>query len=180
MALIDSIVESYPYFFLPPLPPQNGAWYPFPSDQSFKLIQLTQKIHQVSVLQRVYSTIQWITQLSFVSLIPLKLSHGWGFTCWIVPFFKLISDFRMPISSRNSHPTVHYPLNSNTLLQYIKQINLNFSEESVTFNTLRGLRDRGVKVELGFPDEMWETPDAEVTRLKSRVYAFSVIFILWL
>ena len=97
-----------------------------------------------------------------------------------MPFFKLISDFRMPISSRNSHPTVHYPLNSNTLLQYIKQINLNFSEESVTFNTLRGLRDRGVKVELGFPDEMWETPDAEVTRLKSRVYAFSVIFILWL
>lgn len=41
-------------------------------------------------------------------------------------------------------------------------------KESVTFNTLRGLRDRGVKVELGFPDEMWETPDAEVTRLKSR------------
>lgn len=88
-------------------------------------------------------------------------------------------------SSRNSRPTVHYPLHSNMLLRYIKQINLNFSEESVTFNTLRGLRDRGVKVELGFPDEMWETPDAEVTRLKSRVYIFildalSVIFILWL
>lgn len=88
-------------------------------------------------------------------------------------------------SSRNSRPLVHYPLHSNMLLQYIKQINLNFSEESVTFNTLRGLRDRGVKVELGFPDEMWETPDAEVTRLKSRVYifildAFSVILILWL
>ena len=42
-----------------------------------------------------------------------------------------------------------------------------------------------MKVELGFPDEMWETPDAEVTRLKNRVYlfildAFSVIIILWL
>lgn len=41
-------------------------------------------------------------------------------------------------------------------------------KESVTFNTLKGLKNRGVKVELGFPDEMWDTPDAEVTRLKSR------------
>lgn len=39
----------------------------------------------------------------------------------------------------------------------------------MTFNTLKGLKNRGVKVELGFPDEMWDTPDAEVTRLKSRV-----------
>ena len=44
-----------------------------------------------------------------------------------------------------------------------------FPEESVTFNTLKGLKNRGVKVELGFPYEMWDTPDAEVTRLKSRV-----------
>lgn len=41
-------------------------------------------------------------------------------------------------------------------------------KESTTFNTLKGLKKRGVKVELGFPDEMWDTPDAEVTRLKSR------------
>ena len=44
-----------------------------------------------------------------------------------------------------------------------------FPEESVTFNTLKGLKNRGVKVDLGFPYEMWDTPDAEVTRLKSRV-----------
>lgn len=41
-------------------------------------------------------------------------------------------------------------------------------KESVTFDTLKGLKKRGVKVELGFPDEMWDTPDAEVTRLKSK------------
>ena len=41
--------------------------------------------------------------------------------------------------------------------------------ESSTFQALRGLKDRGVKVELGFPDEMWDSPDAEVTRLKARV-----------
>ena len=39
----------------------------------------------------------------------------------------------------------------------------------MTFDTLKGLKKRGVKVELGFPDEMWDTPDAEITRLKSRV-----------
>ena len=50
-----------------------------------------------------------------------------------------------------------------------------FSEESTTFNTLKGLKKRGVKVELGFPDEMWDTPDAEVTRLKSRVNVGDVI-----
>ena len=46
---------------------------------------------------------------------------------------------------------------------------ISFTVESVTFNTLRGLKKRGVKVELGFPDEMWDSPDAEVTRLKNRV-----------
>ncbi|XP_032231267.1 uncharacterized protein LOC5506890 isoform X2 [Nematostella vectensis] len=40
--------------------------------------------------------------------------------------------------------------------------------ESVTFKTLKGLKKRGVKVDLGFPDQMWDTPDAEVTRLKNR------------
>lgn len=52
----------------------------------------------------------------------------------------------------------------------------------MTFDTLKGLKKRGVKVELGFPDEMWDTPDAEVTRLKSKVsfylYAFFEYLIL--
>ena len=48
-------------------------------------------------------------------------------------------------------------------------------EESVTFNTLKGLKNRGVKVELGFPYEMWDTPDAEVTRLKSRVSIINLL-----
>ena len=52
-----------------------------------------------------------------------------------------------------------------------------FSEESVTFDTLKGLKKRGVKVELGFPDEMWDTPDAEVTRLKSRVEFISSLYL---
>jgi hypothetical protein len=43
------------------------------------------------------------------------------------------------------------------------------SVESMTFRTLKGLKKRGVKVDLGFPDQMWDSPDAEVTRLKSRV-----------
>lgn len=51
----------------------------------------------------------------------------------------------------------------------------NLPEESVTFNTLKGLKNRGVKVELGFPYEMWDTPDAEVTRLKSRVRIFNLL-----
>ena len=48
-------------------------------------------------------------------------------------------------------------------------------EESVTFNTLKGLKNRGVKVELGFPYEMWDTPDAEVTRLKSRLRIINLL-----
>lgn len=39
---------------------------------------------------------------------------------------------------------------------------------SQTFTTLEGLRDRGVKVELGFPDELWDKPSAEITELKNR------------
>lgn len=44
-----------------------------------------------------------------------------------------------------------------------------FPDESATFQTLNELRERGVKVDLGFPDEMWDTPDAEVVRLKTQV-----------
>jgi len=38
--------------------------------------------------------------------------------------------------------------------------------ESQTMGTLKGLRDRGVKVELGMPYELWDTPSAEITQLK--------------
>lgn len=51
----------------------------------------------------------------------------------------------------------------------------------MTFDTLKGLKNRGVKVELGFPYEMWDTPDAEVARLKSRVqliFLFTGVIIL--
>ena len=51
-----------------------------------------------------------------------------------------------------------------------KNRNLRYSkDESSTFKTLNKLRERGVNVDLGFPDEMWDTPDAEVVRLKTQV-----------
>ena len=37
-----------------------------------------------------------------------------------------------------------------------------------TFATLHGLVDRGVKVELGIPEELWDKPSAEITELKNR------------
>ena len=42
-------------------------------------------------------------------------------------------------------------------------------DESSTFTTLKNLKKRGVKVNLGFPDEMWDTPDAEIVLLKKQV-----------
>lgn len=39
---------------------------------------------------------------------------------------------------------------------------------SSTFKTLHGLVDRGVKVDLGIPMELWDTPSAEVTALKQQ------------
>ena len=44
------------------------------------------------------------------------------------------------------------------------------SDESATFKTLNELRGRGIKVDLGFPEEMWDTPDAEIVRLKTQVH----------
>merc|ERR550539_1197687 len=38
--------------------------------------------------------------------------------------------------------------------------------ESQTMGTLKGLRDRGVKVELGIPEDKWDEPSAEITNLK--------------
>lgn len=39
---------------------------------------------------------------------------------------------------------------------------------SQTFRTLHGLVDKGVKVDLGIPLELWDTPPAEVAKLKSQ------------
>ncbi|KAI4495470.1 hypothetical protein M0802_008684 [Mischocyttarus mexicanus] len=39
---------------------------------------------------------------------------------------------------------------------------------SQTFKTLHGLVDKGVKVELGIPFELWDKPSVEITRLKTQ------------
>ncbi|CAG9536709.1 unnamed protein product [Cercopithifilaria johnstoni] len=39
-------------------------------------------------------------------------------------------------------------------------------EESTTMKALNELRNKGVKVELGMPYEMWDTPSVEVVTLK--------------
>ncbi|XP_053994942.1 protein canopy 4 [Hylaeus volcanicus] len=39
---------------------------------------------------------------------------------------------------------------------------------SQTFKTLHGLVDRGVKVELGIPYELWDKPSVEITTLKTQ------------
>ncbi|EDV19418.1 uncharacterized protein TRIADDRAFT_33595 [Trichoplax adhaerens] len=43
---------------------------------------------------------------------------------------------------------------------------------STTMNTLFGLKKRGVKVELGVPDEMWDDIPAEVSKMKRKCDAF--------
>ena len=39
---------------------------------------------------------------------------------------------------------------------------------SETFKTLHGLVNKGVKVELGMPEDLWDKPSAEVTHLKTQ------------
>lgn len=39
---------------------------------------------------------------------------------------------------------------------------------SQTFKTLHGLVDKGVKVDLGIPPELWDKPPVEVTQMKSQ------------
>lgn len=39
---------------------------------------------------------------------------------------------------------------------------------SETFQTLHGLVNKGVKVELGIPEELWDKPSAEITQLKTQ------------
>lgn len=40
---------------------------------------------------------------------------------------------------------------------------------SQTFQALHGLVDKGVKVELGIPYELWDKPSAEITNMKTQV-----------
>lgn len=40
---------------------------------------------------------------------------------------------------------------------------------SQTFQTLHGLVDKGVKVELGIPFELWDKPSVEITNMKTQV-----------
>jgi len=40
---------------------------------------------------------------------------------------------------------------------------------STTFKTLHGLVEKGVKVDLGIPYELWDKPSAEVTQMKTQV-----------
>lgn len=40
--------------------------------------------------------------------------------------------------------------------------------KSMTFNTLDGLVKRGVKVDLGIPQDLWDSPSAEITALKQQ------------
>lgn len=49
--------------------------------------------------------------------------------------------------------------------------------ESQTMSTLKNLKNRGVKVELGIPYDLWDTPSAEITQLKKYVNLFLYFFI---
>lgn len=40
---------------------------------------------------------------------------------------------------------------------------------SQTFKALHGLVDKGVKVELGIPYELWDKPSVEITQMKTQV-----------
>ena len=40
--------------------------------------------------------------------------------------------------------------------------------QSETFQTLEGLVNKGVKVDIGIPHELWNKPSAEVTQLKTQ------------
>lgn len=43
---------------------------------------------------------------------------------------------------------------------------------STTFQTLHGLVNKGVKVDLGIPYDLWDKPSAEITNLKTQVNFF--------
>jgi len=43
--------------------------------------------------------------------------------------------------------------------------------QSQTFRTLEGLVNKGVKVDLGIPQELWDKPSAEITQLKTQCEA---------
>ena len=48
--------------------------------------------------------------------------------------------------------------------------------QSETMKTLHGLRNKGVKVELGIPESMWDTPGAEIVSMQRSVWFVSSIF----
>lgn len=65
-----------------------------------------------------------------------------------------------------------------TLIDRILEYNIHKEREdstrfakgmSQTFKTLHGLVDKGVKVELGIPYELWDKPSAEITNMKTQV-----------
>ena len=53
---------------------------------------------------------------------------------------------------------------------------------SQTFQALEGLVDKGVKVDIGIPKELWHKPSAEVSHLKTQVKksSFHSHYFLWL
>lgn len=46
---------------------------------------------------------------------------------------------------------------------------------SQTFQTLHGLVDKGVKVELGIPYELWDKPSVEITNMKTQVKSIYIL-----
>ncbi len=48
---------------------------------------------------------------------------------------------------------------------------------STTFQTLHGLVDKGVKVDLGIPYELWDKPSAEVTHMKTQVNTLNLVVV---
>jgi len=45
--------------------------------------------------------------------------------------------------------------------------------QSQTMSTLHGLKDKGVKVELGIPYDLWDVPSAEVTKMQKACFALA-------
>uniref|UniRef100_A0A161N0L1 Protein canopy 4 n=1 Tax=Triatoma infestans TaxID=30076 RepID=A0A161N0L1_TRIIF len=68
----------------------------------------------------------------------------------------------------------------NHLMEYVKEFwNIIFTKKrtdstrfakgmSQTFKTLHNLVDKGVKVDLGIPHELWDKPSVEITNMKTQ------------
>lgn len=55
------------------------------------------------------------------------------------------------------------------ILRWADSIFCVFQGQSQTMTVLKGLVQKGVKVDLGIPLELWDEPSAEVTFLKKQV-----------